>query len=91
MPVKSERNHRYAALHDGSQCACLSEPDYSRLEKLPKGTCDVRCAVNDEEFCGGKTATSVFWAVGGSVLSADERAAGLNDERLSILPLWKQL
>ena len=78
MILCHERNYRYAALHDGSQCACLNEPEYTRLEKLSKEACDVRCTVNDEEFCGGRYTASVFWAVGYSVLSADERAAGLN-------------
>ena len=45
---------------------------------MSKEACDVLCTVNDEEFCGGRYAASVFWAVGNSVLSADERAAGLN-------------
>ena len=84
MILCHERNYRYVALHSGNQCACLNEPKYTRLEKLPKEACDVRCSVNDEEFCGGKNAASVFWAVGSSASPADERAAELNGESDSL-------
>ena len=78
MILCHQRNHKYAALHNGNECACLGDLEYSRLEKLPAEACDVPCVVNDEELCGGKTAASLFVAVAGSILSADERAAGLN-------------
>ena len=81
MILCHERNYRYAALHNGSQCACLNKPEYKRLEKVPNEVCDVPCVVNDEELCGGNASASVFWAVASSILSADEKAAGLNGER----------
>lgn len=81
MILCHERNYRYAALHDGNQCACMGELEYTGLEKLPKEACNIPCSVNNDELCGGKTASSVFWAVGGgSILSDDERASGLNGE-----------
>lgn len=80
MILCHQRNHKYAALHNGNECACLNDQEVSRLEKLPAEACDVPCSVNDEERCGGKTATSIFLAVAKSILSADERAAGLNGE-----------
>lgn len=84
MILCHEKNYRYATLHNGSQCACLNEPEYLQLEKLPKEACNIRCAINHDEFCGGRTAASVFWAVGSLILSADERAAELNGKRSRI-------
>jgi len=84
MILCHERNYRYATLHNGSQCACLNEPEYLQLERLPKEACNIRCAINDEEFCGGRAAASVFWAVGSLILSADEGAAALNGKRSRI-------
>ena len=80
MILCHERNHKYAALHNGNECACLNDQEVSRLQKLSVEACDVPCSVNDEEQCGGKTAVSIFLAVGRSILSDDERAAGLNGE-----------
>lgn len=80
MILCHQRNHKYAALHNGNECACLNDQEVSRLEKLPVVACDVPCSVNDEERCGGNTAVSIFLAVARSILSADERAAGLNGE-----------
>ena len=78
MILCHQRNHKYAALHNGNECACLNDQEVSRLKKLPVEACDVPCNVNEEERCGGKTAASIFLAVARSILSADERAAGLN-------------
>lgn len=80
MILCHQRNHKYAALHNGNECACLGDPEVSRLEKLPSQACNVPCVVNDDERCGGKTAASIFLAVARSILSADERAAGQNGE-----------
>lgn len=80
MILCHQRNHKYAALHNGNECACLNNQEVSRLEKLPVVACDVPCSVNDEERCGGNTAVSIFLAVARSISSADERAAGLNGE-----------
>lgn len=80
MILCHQRNHKYAALHNGNECACLNDQEVSRLEKLPAEACDIPCNVNDEERCGGKTAASIFLAVARSILSADERTAGLNGE-----------
>lgn len=84
MILCHERNYRYATLHNGSQCACLNEPEYLQLERLPKEACNIRCAISDEEFCGGRAAASVFWAVGSLILAADERAAELSGKRCRI-------
>lgn len=83
MILCHQRNHKYAALHNGNECACLTDQEVSRLEKLPSEACDVPCSVNNEERCGGRTAASIFLAVARSTLSADERAAGLNGESTS--------
>ena len=80
MILCHQRTYKYAALHNGNECACLNNQEVSKLEKLQAEACDVPCSVNDEERCGGKTAASIFLAVAQSILSADERAAGLNGE-----------
>ena len=80
MILCHQRNYKYAALHNGNECACLNDQEVSRLDKLPVQACDVPCSVNDEERCGGRTAASIFLAVAQSILSADERDAGLNGE-----------
>ena len=78
MILCHQRNHKYAALHNGNECACLGDPEVSKLEKLPSQACDIPCAVNGEERCGGKTSASIFLAVARSTLSADEIVAGQN-------------
>lgn len=77
MVLCHERNYRYAALQNDNQCACLNEPQYKKLEKLPTESCNARCMVNDEEICGDKTASSVFLAEARSTVSSDERTDAL--------------
>ena len=78
MILCQERSHPYAALHNGSECGCLDELQFSSLQKLAVQDCDIPCMVNENELCGGKNAASLYWAAGSSLLLADERDAGLH-------------
>ena len=76
-----QRNQKYAALHDGNECACMGDKEFWGLQKLPTSSCNVRCVLNEEDFCGGKNAVSLFYAVASSILSADENSERTAGER----------
>ena len=81
MILCHQRNQKYAALHNGDECACMGDKEFLVLQKLPTSSCNVRCVFNEEDFCGGKNAVSLFYAVGSSILSADENSEGITGER----------
>ena len=59
----------------------MGDKEFLVLQKLPTSSCNVRCVFNEEDFCGGKNAVSLFYAVGSSILSADENSKGITGER----------
>ncbi|XP_022790332.1 fibrillin-1-like isoform X2 [Stylophora pistillata] len=79
MILCHQRNQKYAALHDGNECACMGDKEFWGLQKLPTSSCKVRCVVNEEDFCGGKNSVSLFYAVASSILSADENSERIAD------------
>ena len=81
MILCHQRNQKYAALHNGDECACMGDKEFLVLQKLPTSSCNVRCVFSEEDFCGGKNAVSLFYAVGSSILSADENSEGITGER----------
>ncbi|XP_031557799.1 nidogen-like [Actinia tenebrosa] len=66
-----ERRQKYAALHNGSQCACLN--DIRHLIKTNTDQdCDMACSVNDDEVCGGQMTASVYQSVGLAAVQSDQ-------------------
>ena len=73
MTICLEGGHKYAALHNGSECACLDDALFVRLERAAlHAKCDMPCAANPEETCGGEDAASVYLAVWTRSVQSDD-------------------
>ena len=90
MIICHEKDHKYAAVHNGSECACLDEAQYKRLEQtsLPN-QCDLPCTANKEDICGGRNTASVYLAVWARSVQSDDSGGVVNAIGKSCCYYWR--
>ncbi|KAK3741770.1 hypothetical protein QZH41_011391, partial [Actinostola sp. cb2023] len=70
MVLCHQQRQRYAALHAGSQCACMS--DLQHLIEASTDKCNMTCTVADNEFCGGRNTASIYKVVAHAAVQSDQ-------------------
>lgn len=90
MIICHEKDRKYAAVHNGSECACLDEAQYKRLEEtsLPN-QCDLPCTANKEDICGGRNTASVYLAVWARSVQSDDSGGVVNAIGKSCCYYWR--
>lgn len=58
MHLPCHRNNR-----NTKQCFCGNDEDFARLGALEPESCDMLCAANPDEFCGGRNAIQASFTV----------------------------
>ena len=75
LAICREQGFRWAGLEYGSECYCgRQEP---ALGRLPEAKCDVACAGDETEKCGGALALSVYEHLGTTREGVDAAAGGV--------------
>lgn len=64
MDFCDRRGSSLAALQNGSECWCGDEADFGGVTMIEKERCDVPCAGQPGEMCGGKQSLSVYSKAG---------------------------
>ena len=53
---------RLALITEGNQCSCLAKIDHDMFRALSSSQCLIHCQEDQESFCGGKSAVSLYTA-----------------------------
>lgn len=64
MHFCDERGHSLAAVQNGNECWCGDESQAVNVTLVEKARCDVPCAAQPGEMCGGAVTLSVYTKAG---------------------------
>lgn len=64
MHFCDERGNSLAAVQNGNECWCGEEVDATNVTLIEKDRCDVPCAGQPREMCGGRESLSVYSKAG---------------------------
>ena len=64
----SRNGMRFAAIQQGGECSCLPATSLAQLPALEAGECSIRCADEDNFFCGGEIGASFYVAGGANIM-----------------------
>jgi len=92
MVLCHDHGQSYSALHNGNQCACLS--NLNHLIEASEDMCNITCSVNRHEVCGGRFTMSVYQVVAHAAVQSDQANAdspqkGESEQRVQTLNVCK--